>query len=330
MSSAHMIHEMNQLEKTLKVALIGPPNVGKSTLVNTIIGQKIAITTYKPQTTRNTTLGVLTDGETQIVFADTPGIFAPRKNHKLEKFIVNNAIKAIARTDIALLLIDAYIVQKIVESCGEITDSKMLAKVEEYHEAIKILFSSGFHKKIIIVANKIDTLQGGLPDLTPEQSSLVYHSILGSHYDSPAKIILPISAIKSTNIDLLINTIKPFAKDKPWEFDPDEVTNTSERALAEEITREQLYLAMHAEIPYSVMIDTDNWEENSDESLAIYQSILVLKQSQKNMIIGAGGQMIKKIGEKSRLAISHALGKTVHLFLHVKVRQDWIERLKIQ
>jgi GTP-binding protein Era len=329
MSSAHMIHETNTIEKTLKVALIGPPNVGKSTLVNAIVGQKIAITTHKPQTTRSATLGVLTDGDTQMIFADTPGIFAPRKSHRLEKFIVNNAIKAIAKIDIALLLIDAYIIQKIVECGGDISDDKISTKLKAYHEAIEVLFSSTFNKKIIIIANKIDTLQEGFPDLNSEQLSLVYTSILGSHYNAFEKIILPVSAINSTNIDLLISTIKPFAKEKPWEFNPDDCTNTSERALAEEITREQLYLVMHAEIPYSVMIDTDNWEENADGSVSIHQSILVLKQSQKNMIIGAGGKMIKKIGEQSRIAITDAFGRSVHLFLHVKVRQDWIERLKI-
>ena len=120
-----MIPEIDKIEKTLKVALVGPPNVGKSTLVNAIIGQKIAIITHKPQTTRSSTFGILTDGELQIVLADTPGIFEPRKNHKLEQFIVKNALNTIARTDLILLLVDAYIVQKIVE---EDIDDKMSSR----------------------------------------------------------------------------------------------------------------------------------------------------------------------------------------------------------
>jgi GTP-binding protein Era len=323
-----MIPEIDTIEKTLKVALVGPPNVGKSTLINAIIGQKIAIMTHKPQTTRSSTLGILTDGNFQIVFADTPGIFEPRKNHKLEQFIVNNALKTIARTDLILLLVDAYIIQKIVE---ENIDDRMSSRISMYHEAMKILLKSKNQKKILIVANKVDTLDDQLivEDLNDDAKSLVYNTIISSEYKSDDKKIIPVSALNALNIDVLIDTIKPYAKDRPWEFDSEQCTDISERALAEEITREQLYLVMHAEIPYSVKLDTDSWQEQEDGSISIHQSIIVLKDSQKNMIIGAGGRMVKLIGERSRIAITEALGTPVHLFLHVKVRADWVNKLRV-
>lgn len=306
----------NFTEKTLKVALAGPPNVGKSTLINAIIGQKIAITTHKPQTTRSTTLGILTIEDTQIVFADTPGIFEPRKNHKLEKFIVSNAKKSIAQVDIILLLVDAYIIQKIVEE-----QDKLMSRLSMYSEAMNVICA--IQKPILLIANKIDTCDW--QDLTNDQINMVYNVIVQK--DCVEKKIIPISALKNQNLDLLINTIKPYAKNRDWEFDAEHYTSTTERNLAEEITREQLYLVMHAEIPYSVQIDTDYWIENDDESISIHQSIIVLKPTQKNMIIGANGSMIKTIGERARREICAALHTPVHLFLHVKVRSDWIEKL---
>ena len=311
-------------EKSLKVALVGPPNVGKSTLINAIIGQKIAITTHKPQTTRNTTLGILTDGDTQIVFADTPGIFQPRKNHKLEQFIVNNATKTISKVDIILLIVDGYLVEKILK---DQVDERVFEKISQYHQASKILLTPKFNKKIIFVANKIDTIQSELEHLNQEEISRIYSNILNQELYDAEKKIIPISAAHGKNIQSLIDYIKSHAKDRNWEFDPDHCTDISERALAEEITREQLYLLMRSEIPYAVTIDTDNWEENSDGSVTIHQSILVLKQSQKNMIIGAGGSIVKKTGERARMAITSAFGRPVHLFLHVKVRPDWIDKL---
>lgn len=312
------------MEKSLKVSLAGPPNVGKSTLINAIIRQKIAITTHKPQTTRSTTLGILTYNETQIVFADTPGIFEPRKNHKLEKVIVNNATKAIANTDIILLLVDSYLIEKILND--EIED-KISEKLDPYRQAAEVLFNSKFKKNILLVANKIDTLKSEFKSLTYNEIDIIYNVILNSEYKGDKKII-PVSAIKSQNIQLLIDEIGKYAIEKPWQFDPESCTNTTERDLAEEITREQLYLVMHEEIPYSVKIDTDSWEENEDGSATIHQSIIVLKQSQKSMIIGAGGRMIKRIGERARLAINSAFDRPVHLFLHVKVREDWIDNLR--
>lgn len=324
-----MIPEVEGLEKTLKVALVGPPNVGKSTLVNALVKQKIAITTHKPQTTRSSTLGVVTEGDLQVILADTPGIFEPRKNHKLEKFIVQNALKMVARVDLILLLVDAYIIQKIV---AKELDEKLEKKIRMYHEAAKVMLESrNLKKKILIIANKADTLEDAtqIEDLPEDAKKLVYNTILNTQYDSNDKKIVPVSALAATNLDKLIEAIRPYAKDSPWEFDPEQFTDVSERSLAEEITREQLYLVMHAEIPYSVKIDTDHWQEQPDQSLAIHQSIIVLKGSQKNMIVGARGKMIKIIGERSRLAIAEALGVPIHLFLHVKVRSDWIEKLRV-
>lgn len=319
-----MIFENDTIEKTLKVALAGPPNVGKSTLVNAIIGQKIAITTHKPQTTRSSTLGILTTGDTQIIFADTPGIFEPRKTHKLEKFIVNNAIKSVANVNLILLLVDAYILQKILDTNGEI-DEVLQQKLAVYQEASKVL--SVQKKEIIIVANKIDTLpEDVLENLSSEQINMLYSVICGREEGNQ---IISVSALHNKHIDSLIHTIKTYAKVSPWEFDSEQCTNTSERDLAEEITREQLYLVMHAEIPYAVTIDTDSWDENEDGSVTIHQSIIVLKPSQKNMIIGSGGHMIKRIGERARREISVALDFPVHLFLHVKVRSNWIDALRV-
>ena len=322
-----MIPQINIIEKKLKVALIGPPNVGKSTLINALTGQKIAIITHKPQTTRTSTLGIMTDGDTQIIFADTPGIFEPRKDHKLERFIVNNAIKTIKKIDISLLLIDAYLIQKIVEQ--KILDQEIESRLLPYRAVIKLILQNKKSINLFIVANKIDSLKDPsiINNLTQDNHQLIFQTITKGFSNIQQHPIIPISALKIENIDHLLSAIKPYAKESPWEFDAEQCTDISERTLAEEITREQLYLVMHAEIPYAVTIDTDQWQEQPDGSTIIYQSIIVLKASQKNMIIGARGQMIKTIGERARREITTALDRKVHLFLHVKVRAEWIDKL---
>ncbi len=307
--------------------------------MNAIIGYRVAIVTHKVQTTRHKTLGIYTEDDTQLVFIDTPGLFIPRDGHKLEKFIVRNALKAIIDADVILLLVDAYIIQQILDMQDSIAsqqafilslDEKTRLKLKLYHDAIAVL-PKRYHNKIVVIGNKSDTLREVevLKKQTQNDDNVrcIYNALhLG---DNEVMQIILISALQGGNIITLKDHLKSCVKPRMWEFDPELYTSTSERTMAEEMTREQLFLNMHDEIPYAVTVDTDKWDELNDGSIRIFQSIIVLKPSQKNMVIGSGGSMIKKIGEKARIAISSAIGRPVHVFLHVKVRADWIDRLKV-
>lgn len=285
--------------KTLTVSLVGAPNAGKSTLLNRLIGQKVAIVTPKQQTTRKNVRGVVTVEQTQLIFVDTPGIFTPSR--VLEQKIVRQAIQGFREADYICFIFDAK---------------------KDISRDIKHLFMNVTkeQKKAIAVINKVDLLKDktGLLKIASELSEL--HEF---------ERIFMISAMKDKGVSDILSFLLAEAPEGEWLFDEHTVTDTTERNLAEEITREQLFMAVNYELPYSIDVRTEQWEEKSDGSAKIHQVIYVLKSSHKPIILGPHGEKLKEIGRRARLHISKILDRPVHLFLYIKVKPDWIDKLSL-
>ncbi|MBO39866.1 MAG: GTPase Era [Rhodospirillaceae bacterium] len=274
------------------VALIGAPNAGKSTLMNRIMGTKVSIVTHKVQTTRASVVGVLTNGDDQIVFVDTPGIFAP--NRRLERAMVASAWAGATDADKIVLLIDAE------RGFGE--------DVQLIIEGIKKV-----DKTVIIVLNKIDLVpRENLLSLAEKLQDI---SILESLY--------MISALKGDGVNDLLSNLSEDLPKGPWLYPKDHLSDMNERLFAAEITREKLFLSMHQELPYSLTVETEGWQERPDGSLKVDQVIYVERPGHKGIVLGRGGQQIKRVGVESRKELEHILERQVHLFLFVKVREKW-------
>ncbi|MDJ1305704.1 MAG: GTPase Era [Candidatus Midichloria sp.] len=284
------------MQKTLVIALAGCPNAGKSTLVNKIVGQKIAIVTSKCQTTRFNTKGITNIDDTQLVFIDTPGLFKPSR--PLEKSIVKQANLGLEEADLICFIVDAT-----------------FAKKQDFSSILKQLQT--LKKPIILLLNKVDALKikSELLQLSQDMNRLY-------NFDSTFMI----SAKKGTGINEVLNYMQAKAIEGPWLFDQDIASNITDRNLAEEITREALYYALGAELPYALEVQTELWEDKEDGSVKINQVIHILKASQKKIILGTRGQKLKSIGQRAREQIAKILERNVHLFLYVKVKPDWIER----
>ncbi len=283
-------------QKCLFVAIAGLPNAGKSTLINSITGKKIAIVTPKVQTTRTQIRGIAIYNETQIIFTDSPGIFSAET--KLEKALVKSAWSAIKGDDVILLLIDA---------------SSYLKNIER----IKTIFTRLRHTKTkcIFVINKIDLVKKPELKMTYKHLDLLYK----------LKKIFTISALKSDGLSDLMDYLSEVAPVSPWFYGEDQVTDSSTSFLSAEITREKLFLNLREELPYSTAVITEQFEEKKDESLVIKQVIFVLKDSHKKIVLGKGGSNIKKIGIEARIELEKLFERKVHLFLFVKVR-PWTDR----
>jgi GTP-binding protein Era len=283
------------MTKLMVVGLLGEPNVGKSSLLNRFIGEKISIVTHKVQTTRHNIRGIVNLDDTQLVFVDTPGLFAPSR--RLEKAIVSNAIAALDEVDCICVVLDV----------NHIDFSKL--------EVIKQYLAE--HKKTCYaLLNKIDLISKD--ELLPIIEKVAEENIFAE--------IFPVSALKGHGAERFLNALKNNANAGPWMYLEDELTDQPMRIIAEEATREQAYLMLHKELPYSLKIETEKWEEQKNGSVKIYQAIYVLKESQKIIVLGKSGEKIKHIGQKSRAQIEKLTGNKVHLFLHVKVREDWIDK----
>ncbi|MEX0590843.1 MAG: GTPase Era [Xanthobacteraceae bacterium] len=274
------------------VALVGAPNVGKSTLLNQLVGAKVSIVTPKVQTTRSQVRGIAMRDNSQIVFVDTPGIFAPRR--RLDRAMVAAAWSGAGDADLVAVLIDA---KKGLD--------------EEARAIIDRLAHQG-HKKSLII-NKID--------LAPRESLLA----LAAAADKLARFerIFMISATKGDGVDDVLRYFAEAVPPGPYHYPADEISDLSERLMAAEITREKLYLRLHEELPYQSTVETDSWKELKDHSVRIEQTIFVERESQRKIVLGEGGQMIKAISMQARKELAAALDRKVHLFLHVKVREDW-------
>lgn len=277
------------------VAVIGAPNAGKSTLVNQLVGQKVAITSPKAQTTRARLLGVAIAGDTQIVLADTPGIFAPKR--RLDRAMVSAAWEGAEAADAILLLVDP-----IKQRRHEL--EPLLAKLKNRPE-----------RKLLAI-NKVDR--------AVKEPMLKLAEDLGGKVDF-AEIFF-ISALTGDGVPELKEHLAGLMPDGPWLYPEDQVSDASERLLAAEVTREQLYLQLHDELPYDAAVRHESYKERPDGSVEIRQQIVVGRDSQKPIVLGKGGKQIKAIGEAARKELSEIMGRKVHLFLHVKAEADWEEK----
>lgn len=277
------------------VALVGEPNVGKSTLMNTLLKQKISIVTDKPQTTRHKILGILTGKNYQIVFIDTPGIITPR--YLLQEVMMHYASSALDDADVVLLLVDA---EKVKNETYK-KDESALGKIREAK------------KKTFLAINKIDRIER--PELLPmiDKFSKAF----------PFEEILPLSALKNEGIDELLTTILRYLPDHPPFYPADMVSAAPEKFFVGEIIREKIFDQYLQEIPYSTTVDVVAFNEREKKKHFISAEIFVERQSQKGILIGKGGAALKSVGEKARKDIERFLGHPVFLELHVKVRENW-------
>lgn len=276
------------------IAVLGAPNAGKSTLVNAIVGTKVSIVTHKVQTTRGRVMGIRIIENDQIVFVDTPGIFTPKK--KLERAMVDAAWTGADDADLALLLVDA--------AAGMSADLQLI---------LDRLKASG--RKVLIAINKIDAV--------PKEKLLPLAALIDA--SGAAEEILYISALKGHGLDELIATLRSRIKPGPWMFPEDQVSDLPMRNLAAEITREKLFLRVHQELPYALAVETEMWTEIPDEdAVRIDQVIYVARDGHKPILLGKKGATIKEVGIAARKELEEILGMRVHLFLHVKVRPNWL------
>jgi GTP-binding protein Era len=274
------------------VAVVGAPNAGKSTLVNAIVGQKVAIVSPKAQTTRTRLLGIAIAGEAQVLLLDTPGIFAPKR--RLDRAMVAAAWGSAQDADLVALVIDAK--------------TGFSSRIEEMLDTLK-----GRSEPKILILNKVD--------ITAKEPLLTLATRLHERLDFEETYF--VSAATGDGIAELKAALAARVPEGPWHFPADEVSDATDRMLAAEVTREQLYLQLHAELPYESAVETEKYEERKDGSVAIHQQILVGRDSQKAIVLGKRGTRIREIGEAARTELAQLLGRKVHLFLHVKVNPKW-------
>ncbi|MEP3050169.1 MAG: GTPase Era [Erythrobacter sp.] len=280
------------------VAVIGAPNAGKSTLVNQLVGQKVAITSAKAQTTRARMLGIalheVEGTNTQMILVDTPGIFEPRR--RLDRAMVSAAWEGAEAADAVLLIVDPI--------------------KQRRHELMPLLEALAKRpERKILVLNKVDK--------ATKEPLLALAQELGDQVEF-AEIYF-ISALNGDGVDELKSKLAGMMPEGPWHYPEDQVSDATERLLAAEITREQLYLQLHEELPYDAAVRPESYEVRPDGSIEVRQQIVIARDSQKPIVLGKGGQRIKAIGEAARKELADILGVKVHLFLHVKVSEGWSE-----
>ena len=292
-TNSHPESTLNKLNtKCGFIALIGAPNAGKSTLLNQLVGSKVSIVTHKVQTTRSIIRGIAIHNESQLIFVDTPGLFTPKR--RLERAMVETAWSGANDADLVAVLIDA---KKGLDD----ENSKILQKLTE------------FKFPIVLILNKIDQVKRELLlELTK--------SINGIKKFNQTFMI---SALKGDGIQKLLDYFAKTVQTGPFLYPEDQISDLPLRMLAAEITREKLFLRLHEELPYASTVETTKLEQFKNGSVRIEQTIFVQRDSQKSIVLGKGGQTIKSISQVARNELATILGKTVHLFLFVKVRQNW-------
>jgi len=276
------------------VAILGAPNAGKSTLVNALVGQKVAITSPKAQTTRTRVLGVALEGDAQLVLVDTPGIFAPQR--RLDRAMVQAAWGGAQDADLIALVIDSK--------------TGLGAKVDRIAEGL-----ADRREPKILILNKVDIADKG---------KLLQHA-QRLHEKVMFEETFFVSAATGDGIPEMKAALAARMPEGPWHFPADQVSSATDRMLSAEITREQIYHQLHAELPYAAAVETEQYKERPDGSVEIHQQILVARPSQRAIVLGKGGQRLKEIGSRSRAELSALLGCPVHLYLHVKVKEGWDE-----
>jgi GTP-binding protein Era len=274
------------------VALIGAPNVGKSTLVNALVGSKVTIVSRKVQTTRALIRGIVIEDNAQIILVDTPGIFSPKR--RLDRAMVSTAWSGAHDADLVCVLLDAK------------------AGIDEEAEAILAKLATVKHPKILVL-NKID--------LVPREKLLALAQAANDRMTFENTFM--ISALSGDGVDDLRQTLAKMVPPGPFHYPEDQMSDAPMRHLAAEITREKIYRQLHQELPYQSTVETDSWTERKDKSIRIEQTIFVERESQRKIVLGKGGATIKSIGADSRKEIAEIVGVPVHLFLFVKVRENW-------
>ncbi|UWR15903.1 GTPase Era [Sulfitobacter sp. M368] len=278
------------------VALIGEPNAGKSTLLNRMVGAKVSIVTHKVQTTRARIRGVAMEGDAQIVFVDTPGLFQPRR--RLDRAMVAAAWGGAADADVVVLLIEAH--RGVTEGVERILEG---------------LADIGEGRRVALAINKIDKVEAPV--------------LLGLSQDLNARFdfeeTFMISAERGHGVDVLRRYLAGVLPEGPWLYPEDQIADLPMRMIAAEMTREKLTLRLHQELPYQMTVETENWEERKDGSAKIDQLIYVVRDGHKGIVLGHKGETIKSVSKAAREELEEFLGRKVHLFLQVKVRPNWLD-----
>ncbi|MBW7968994.1 GTPase Era [Bradyrhizobium sp. BR 10289] len=274
------------------VALIGAPNVGKSTLVNALVGAKVTIVSRKVQTTRALIRGIVIENNAQIILVDTPGIFLPKR--RLDRAMISTAWSGAHDADLVCVLLDAK------------------TGIDEEAEAILAKAASVNHDKILVI-NKVDLVQ---------REKLLALAQAANERMKFTRTFM-IAAISGDGVDDIRTTLAEMVPPGPYLYPEDQMSDAPMRQLAAEITREKIYQKLHQELPYQSTVETDKWEERKDKSVRIEQTIFVERESQRKIVLGKGGATIKSIGADSRKELMQILDVPVHLFLFVKVRENW-------
>ncbi|MBO6792030.1 MAG: GTPase Era [Dinoroseobacter sp.] len=279
------------------VALIGEPNAGKSTLTNAMVGAKVSIVTHKVQTTRARIRGVAIEGDAQIVFVDTPGLFRPRR--RLDRAMVAAAWGGVADADVVVLMVEAH--RGVTEGV-----STILQALPDHLNP---------NQTVALAINKIDRVKSEvLLKLTKD---------LNEAYQFAETFM--ISAEKGHGVDALRKWLAKSLPEGPWLYPEDQIADLPMRMIAAEMTREKLTLRLHQELPYQLTVETENWEERKDGSARVDQIIYVMRDGHKGIVLGNKGETIKAISQSARAEMAELLGRPVHLFLQVKVRPGWLE-----
>lgn len=277
------------------VALIGPPNAGKSTMMNQMVGQKVSIVTPKVQTTRSRIRGIAMKGTSQMVFVDTPGIFTPKR--RLDRAMVHAAWQGADDGDVLLLLHDCA--RNVIDD----DTLAILAKIKEQKLTVSL------------VLNKTDLA-------TPEKL-LTRTKALSDEYEFEK--IFMVSAEYGHGVEDVKSWLAEKMPISPYLFDPEDLSDLPQRLLAAEILREKLFLNLHQELPYQMTVETDSWEEIKDGSAEIRVSVYVSREGHRGIVLGKGGQTLRRIGQSARLELEEVLDRRIHLLTHVKYRKDWMD-----
>jgi GTPase len=274
------------------VTLLGATNAGKSTLVNQLVGTKVSIVSHKVQTTRSLVRGIITEGDTQIVLVDTPGIFKPRR--RLDRAMVSTAWSGAKDADIVLFIVDAE--RGFAGDAGAILDSLKDSKARN-----------------VLVLNKVDRVD------PPKLLDLAGYAAQTATFEK----VFMVSALNGSGCKDLVNWLSDTLPEGPWFYPEDEISDMPMRSLAAEITREKIYDRLHQELPYHSHVETEKWEDMKNGDVRIQQVIYVERDSQRKIVLGHKGETIKAIGQSSRIELGKIFERKVHLFLFVKVRENW-------